>query len=152
HGMRLGKEFLEQIVLHECRLAARTWLALKPPDAVIVGRAADDVCLAAAGHVVSKHVGTGRAELGWMEFPGRLAVGFGRLLPPSGGRDHIEPAGALDVADTETMSKLERAWNILTGFTDRVHLPRLGRILARREPAHLSLLIGKLSPHDQDAF
>src|SRR5262245_30183197 len=91
------------------------------------------------------------------------------LFPPASGADHVEPAVAVDVADAQAMRELLRAGDLLPGagdrfailhhrrdawLADRVHGPRLGRILARFKPRHLpfvTLAFG-LPAHDDDTL
>ena len=75
------------------------------------------------------------AQVGRVELPGFAVVLF-RLLPPAAGADHVEPAVAVDVADAQAVRVAARAGDLFAGrarLADRVHLPGLRRILARRE-------------------
>src|SRR5262249_48834834 len=129
---------------------------LIPPHAVPVRRTAEDIRPTVAVHIVSEHVGAGLAEVGGVKSPW-FAVIFFRLLPPTAGTDYIEPAIAVDVADSQTMREPAGSRDFLARLTrlaDRVHFPQLRRIFAGREPAHLSLILlpWRLGAHDQDAL
>src|SRR5262245_61273802 len=104
-----------------------------------MGAGADDVPLAVAVDVEHIHVGARPRDLGGVELPWRAVLFFG-LLPPAVGADDVESAVAVDVAGAQAMGKAAGAGDDLAahaGAADRDALPRLGRILAGDEVAHL---------------
>src|SRR5262249_54558598 len=151
--VRLPDQLLEEVACHELRLTLAADL-LVPPDAVLVGRAADDVRDAVAVHVIGVHVGAGRPQGRRVELP-RLAVVLLRLLPPAARTDDIEPAVTIDVAHAQAVRVPLRSGNLLAGgarLADGMDLPGLRRILAGGEPAHLPLVVLPLGlrAHDED--
>src|SRR5216683_2628980 len=93
----------------EGRIASVARSLLVPPNAELVSRAANDVGMAIAVHVISKHVGASLAQLGGMKLPRFIAPGAdatrlaSRLLPPAAGANDIEPAIAVDIADPKAV-------------------------------------------------
>src|SRR5206468_1419605 len=94
--VRLRQQLREELVPQERGMFAGTGPLLMPPDAVEMRRAAEDIRLAVAVHVVGEHVGARIAQVSWVELPGRLAVIPGRLLPPAAGADYVESAVAVE--------------------------------------------------------
>src|SRR5579875_472418 len=121
-----------------------------------MSRVAEDVGFAVAVDVISEHIGAGVAELGWVELP-RSVVELGRLLPPTGGADHVEPAVTVDIASTQTVSKTKRTGNDMAfgaWLADGVHVPQLSRVCSRGEKGHLTFILFALGlpTHQQDAL
>ena len=77
------------------------------------------------------------------------------MFPPAAGANDVKPAVAVYVANPQAVRIPLRARNLLarlTRYTDRVHFPELGGILARSEPGHLSHVFfsRRLPAHDQN--
>ena len=76
----------------------------------VSGQAGDDVVVAVAIDVVSEHVRSARpGELVFVKRPQRIAIERLRLLVPTALPNHISAAVAVDVADSQAMSKRKLA-------------------------------------------
>src|SRR5262249_53268765 len=59
---------------------------------------------------------------------------------------------AVHVADAQAVREAIRPRRLLALLADRMHFPRLRRILARSEPCHLTRIAGLVDGHDENTL